>query len=98
MRDKVHYCLSPLLFNLIINTFIQHVKENNYSEIGYRFFAEFSPRHWFQLVDDATAISSLKRQNYNTVECIFVLGYLNQCDETYPQMSFIWYEKKLAQH
>ena len=38
-------CLSPLLFNLVINTFIQHIKQNHYNQLGYKFSAELIPGH-----------------------------------------------------
>ena len=52
-------CLSPLLFNLVINTFIQHIKQNHYNQLGYKFLAELIPRHWFQFADDAAVVSCL---------------------------------------
>ena len=56
-------CLSPLLFNLVINTFIQHIKQNHYNQLGYKFFAELIPRHWFQFTDDAAALTCLESEN-----------------------------------
>ena len=50
-------CISPLLFNLIINTFIQHTKQNEYEQLGYKFSKYFSPRHWYRFVDDASVIT-----------------------------------------
>ena len=54
-------CLSPLLFNLVIKTFIQHIKQNHCDQFGYKFFAELIPRHWFQFADDAAAMSCLEK-------------------------------------
>ena len=56
-------CLSPLLFNLVINTFIQHIKQNHYNQLGYKFFAELIPRHLFQFADEAAALSCLESEN-----------------------------------
>ena len=56
-------CLSPLLFNLVINTFIQHIKQNHYNQLGYQFFADSIPHHWFQFADDAAAVSCLESEN-----------------------------------
>ena len=50
-------CISPLLFNLIINTFIQHIKQKEYEQLGYKFSKYFSPRHWYQFADDASVIT-----------------------------------------
>ena len=56
-------CLSPPFFNLAINTFIQHIKQNHYNQLGYKFFAELIPCHWFQFADDAAAVSCLESEN-----------------------------------
>ena len=53
----VFYRASPLLFNLIINTFIQHIKQKEYEQLGYKFSKYFSPRHWYQFADDASVIT-----------------------------------------
>ena len=50
-------CISPLLFNLIINTFIRHIKQKEYEQLGYKFSKCFSPRHWYQSADDASVIT-----------------------------------------
>ena len=50
-------CINPLLFNLIINTFIQHIKQNEYEQPGYKFSKYFSPRHWYQFTDDASVVT-----------------------------------------
>ena len=55
--------LSPLIFNLIINTFKQCVKEEKFSNFGYRSFKGFLPRNWFQFADDAVAVTSLEGEN-----------------------------------
>ena len=56
-------CLSPLSFNLLINTFIQHIKQNHYNQLGYKFSAELIPRHWFRFAEDAAAVSCLESEN-----------------------------------
>jgi hypothetical protein len=49
-------CLSPLLFNMCFNTFIQHIKVDKYRQFG--FMTKFlNPIHWFQFADDAAVIS-----------------------------------------
>ena len=55
--------LSPVIFNLIINTFIQCVKEEKFTNFGYRSFKGFLPRNWFQFADDAVAVTSLEGEN-----------------------------------
>ena len=55
--------LSPLLFNMVINTFIQHIKKEEYTQLGYSFHKEFYPRHWFQFADDAAVITGQEHEN-----------------------------------
>ena len=40
--------LSPLLFNLIVNTLINNVKSEKVECIGYVYQGCLSPKHWFQ--------------------------------------------------
>ena len=55
--------LSPLLFNMVINTFIQHIKKEEYTQLGYSFHKAFYPRHWFQFADDAAVITGQEHEN-----------------------------------
>ena len=55
-------CLSPLLFNMCFNTFIQHIKVEKYRQFG--FSCKFiNPIHWFQFADDAAVITSQESEN-----------------------------------
>ena len=60
-------CLSPLLFNMSFNTFIQHIKSEKYSQLGFWKFNKSgiprNPIHWFQFTDDAAVISSQEKEN-----------------------------------
>ena len=56
-------CFSPLIFKLIINTFIQSIKHEKYEQFGYKFIRYLTPRHWYQFADDAAVISGLEREN-----------------------------------
>ena len=60
-------CLSPLLFNMSFNTFIQHIKFEKYSQLGFWKFNKYgipcNPIHWLQFVDDAAVISSQEKEN-----------------------------------
>ena len=60
-------CLSPLLFNMSFNTFIQHIKSDNYRQLGFWKLSKIgipcSPTHWFQFADDAAVISSQEKEN-----------------------------------
>ena len=54
---------SPLIFNMIINTFVQVIKSDAYTNFGYRSFNNFVPRNWFQFADDAASVTSLESEN-----------------------------------
>ena len=60
-------CFSPLLFNLCLNTFIQHIKEEKYSPCGFSTSygpgSSFVPIHLFQFADDAAVISGHEQEN-----------------------------------
>ena len=61
-------CLSPLLFNLCFNTFIQHIKSNKYRQFGFS-HKLLNPIHWFQFADDAAVITSLESENQHLLKC-----------------------------
>ena len=52
-------CLSPLLFNICFNTFIQHIKADKYRQFGFM----FNPIHWFHFADDAAVITGQESEN-----------------------------------
>ena len=60
-------CLSPLLFNMSFNTFIQHIKLEKYRQLGFWKLNEngtpLNPIYWFQFADDAAVISGQEREN-----------------------------------
>ena len=51
-------CLSPLLFNLCINSFIQSIKTKEFEQLSYRCSKLLSPKHWLQFADDPIAVSA----------------------------------------
>ena len=51
--------ISDLIFNLIINNFIQYVKEEKFTNFGYQTFKGFFPRNWFH----AVAVTSSEGEN-----------------------------------
>ena len=55
--------LIPLLFNMVINKFIQHIKKEEYTQLGYSFHKVFYPRHLFQFADDAAVITGQEHEN-----------------------------------
>ena len=46
-------CSSPVIFNLLINTFIQYIRQGRFPELGYSLSSLLRPIHWFQFADDA---------------------------------------------
>ena len=52
-------CLSPLLFNLCFNTFVQHIKSEKYQLFGF----SYNPIHWCQFADDAAVITGQESEN-----------------------------------
>ena len=55
-------CLGPLFFNLCFNTFIQHIKSDQYRQFGFS-HKLLNPIHWFQFADNASVITSLETEN-----------------------------------
>ena len=51
-------CLSPLLFNLCMNSFIQSIKTREFEQLSYGSSKLRMPRHWLQFADDAVAVSA----------------------------------------
>ena len=66
-------CLSPLIFNLCRNTFIQLVKQDKYKQLGFSPHDGndrlFNPVHWFQFADDAAVDTSDERENQFLLNC-----------------------------
>ena len=54
--------LSPLLFNLRFNTFIQHIRTEKYQQFGFS-HKLLNPVHWFQFADDAAVITGQQSEN-----------------------------------
>ena len=55
-------CLSPLLFNMCLNTSIQHIKDERYRQFGFS-FKMIHPVHWFQFADDAAVTTTQESEN-----------------------------------
>ena len=56
-------CFSPLIFNMVMNTFIQYIRNQYFQQFGYQFLKHFTPRHWLQFADDAAAITGQESEN-----------------------------------
>ena len=57
------YCLSPLLFNLVVNTLVECIKQEKVNCLGYVSSELILPRHWFQFADDTAIVSALEEDN-----------------------------------
>ena len=55
-------CLSPLLFSMYFNTYIQHIKTEKYRQFGFS-LKFLHPIHWFQFADDAAVITGQESEN-----------------------------------
>ena len=66
-------CLSPLLFNMCVNTFIQFVRQEKYKHLGFSTHDQLdcllTPVHWFQFADDAAVISTNEQENQLLLNC-----------------------------
>ena len=66
-------CLSPLIFNLCFNTFIQLVKQDKHKQLGFSPHDGndrlLNPVHWFQFADDAAVVTSDERENQLLLNC-----------------------------
>ena len=66
-------CLSPLIFNLCFNTFIQFIKQEKYKQFGFSPHDKndrlFHPIHWFQFADDAAVVTTNERENQLLLNC-----------------------------
>ena len=54
-------CLSPLLFNMVTNTWIKTIDEEWIHCVGYNFCNSLEPRHWFRFADDSTVVMSTEQ-------------------------------------
>ena len=44
-------CFIQLIFNMVINTFIQYIQNEFFQQFGYQFLKQFILRHWLQFAD-----------------------------------------------
>jgi len=79
------YSLSPLLFNLCFNTFIQFIKPEKYTHLGFSPYDAsdclFHPIQWFQFADDAAVLTSNERKNQLILNC-----FTRWCQWAYMQI------------
>ena len=55
--------LSPLLFNMCVNTLIKTIEDKRIKCMGYAAEKTLSPRHWFQFADDTAIVTALEEDN-----------------------------------
>ena len=56
-------CLSPLLFNMCVNTLIKTIDNEKLKCLGYVHDNTITPKHWFQLADDTAIVTALESDN-----------------------------------
>ena len=66
-------CLSPLIFNLYYNAFIQFINKEKYSQFGFSPHDEndrlFHPVHWFPFAGDTAVITINERESHLLLSC-----------------------------
>ena len=55
--------LSPLLFNMCVNTLITTIKQKSVEGLGYCFADALGPRHWFHFADDSAVTTANEEDN-----------------------------------
>ena len=48
---------------MVINTFIQYIKSDKFTQLGYSTSKFLNPKHWFQFADDAAITTGLQYEN-----------------------------------
>ena len=61
--------LSPLLFNMCVNTLIKTIEDKRIKCMEYVAEKTLSPRHWFQFPDNTAIVTALEEDN----QCILNL-------------------------
>ena len=56
-------CFSPLIFNMVMNTLMQYIRNEFFQQFGYQLLKHFIPRHWLQFADDAVANTGQESEN-----------------------------------
>ena len=56
-------CLSPLLFNLVVNTLLKTIDSEKIRSMVYNYCETLTPRHWFQFADDSALVSSTEEDS-----------------------------------
>lgn len=56
-------CLSPLLFNMCINTLIKCIEDDRIRTVGYCYWDSLWPCHWFQFADDTAIVTATEEEN-----------------------------------
>ena len=59
--------LLPLLFNLVINTLINTIKQEKLNCVGYIYDGCIPPKHWLQFADDTAIVTAIESDNQHLV-------------------------------
>ena len=69
-------CLSPLLFNLCINSFIRTLQTSEFAQLSYKSSKLLKPWNWLEFADDALALSATESENPIVVNAQFACTIL----------------------
>ena len=56
-------CLSPLLFNLVVNALLKTIDSEKIRSMGYNNCDTLTPRHWFQFADDSALVTKTEEDS-----------------------------------
>ena len=83
-------CSITVIFNLLINTFIQYILQGRFPELGYSLSKLLRPIHWFQLADNAAIATGREHetqvlQNAFTAWCTWssMIIWVDKCHTFY---------------
>ena len=54
-------CFSQLISNMVMNRFIQYMRNEFFKQFGHQFLKHFNPRNWLQFANDVAAITAKKK-------------------------------------
>ena len=71
------HSLSPLLYNLMVNTLINTTKSEKVECMGYVYNGALSLEYWFQFADDTVIVTALERDSQLLCNAFLNLGRSN---------------------
>ena len=71
--------LLPLLFNLVINTLINTIKQEKQNCIGYIYDGCILQKHWLQFADDTANVTTLKNDHHHFADAFGLIIRVDKC-------------------